>query len=753
MVVYAKSTPRDDPETLAQHTQRLLDEYKTLRNLYGDKITALVPEVYRTLFWRVLEVVIWTHDLGKVHTPFQNKIRKVLKMPLLRVLEKVQELPHNLLSPAFISTMVEEFSDDIKHSMYQAIVFHHNRGVEENHIKHTDGWKPVIEAVKSDLNLDYLQCMSTLFDVSLLTQPTASYKKWLQQNIEPKDGDLYKFHVLLKGLLHRCDHSASAHLPIEEEAIESFDDLITDYLVNPPIESERTAAPIEDIWQIEATKSLHYRNVVQIASTGIGKTEFGFYWLNGEKGFYTLPVRTSVNAMYNRAVETFKTENIGLLHSDSVFYSLEDDKSNENDEGLRRNLHQIAVARQFAMPLSVSTADQLFTAVFKYPGYEKIYSTLAYSKIIIDEIQSYDPEIVAAILKCLVELDRLGGKFCIMTATLPPLYIDYLRQNISDLVIPQPRFISAQKHKIDFVDADIEEQVNEIKTACNEHGKVLVIVNTVKKAQALYEKLKDKSKVSLLHSAFIYETRRSKERDILNKPRGIWITTQLAEISLNIDFPVLFTELATVDALIQRMGRVRRFERTGVYNGDPNIIVCLKASGIGSIYDAEITQRTVEALEAVRLQTLSEQLKHDLIIRIFDNDSLKSTKYLSKFQTSLTVLESQLSINSRQEAQRIFRKISNLSVIPMSVFEKHTDEIEKAIELLENTHSKDQNPFEQTERIKALFTLKKYSLSVPIYKLSKAAITPIRGKELYGTTLLYDDDLGLLPDSQFANLL
>jgi CRISPR-associated endonuclease/helicase Cas3 len=40
-----------------------------------------------------------------------------------------------------------------------------------------------------------------------------------------------------------------------------------------------------------------------------------------------------------------------------------------------------------------------------------------------------------------------------------------------------------------------------------------------------------------------------------NQSHGIWITTQIAEASLDIDFDVLFTELSSLDSFFQRMGR------------------------------------------------------------------------------------------------------------------------------------------------------------------------------------------------------
>ena len=82
--------------------------------------------------------------------------------------------------------------------------------------------------------------------------------------------------------------------------------------------------------------------------------------------------------------------------------------------------------KRFSMPLSISTMDQLFDFVFKYMGYEMNLTTLSYSKIVIDEIQMYDPELLAYLIHGLKMITEMGGKVAIMTATLSPFLKRFL---------------------------------------------------------------------------------------------------------------------------------------------------------------------------------------------------------------------------------------------------------------------------------------------------------------------------------------
>jgi CRISPR-associated endonuclease/helicase Cas3 len=472
--------------------------------------------------------------------------------------------------------------------------------------------------------------------------------------------------------------------------------------------------------------------------------------------------------MYDRTKEAFETDMVGLLHSDSYYYLIENELSVEKDKvksvnyDHEQSLVLIDISRQLAMPLTISTADQLFTAVLKYRGYEKIYATLAYSKVVIDEIQSYDPEIVAIILKGLKDIAYLGGQFCIITATLPPIYQDYLL-SIPNTKALNSRILPDAKHKIKLVNDDISAHLSDIVSAYKRTGKVLVIVNTVKKAQALYKDLREylqdnndvKIPFDILHSAYIYIDRRRKEKDILDEnTKGIWITTQLVEVSLNIDFPVLFTELATIDSLIQRMGRILRFSKGSIsapfiyneYFHNVNIFtIATGITGKRSIYDQDIVKRSLEYLTKYDGKLLSEEDKQTMVKNIFQKSKLEGTEYLRKYELSLRLLENGLEAENKAEAQALFRKICNITVIPVNIREKYHDEIDEALDRLESGTA------ERTDRIEALYTLRKYSLSVPSYKMKKK-LHVLRG-DLFMTTMKYDPDLGLLPDEDCENVL
>ena len=740
--IYAKIYYKDGkpvPETLEEHTENLLIELEKLKNIYGRDI------VINEDFWENLKFACLFHDLGKVSDNFQSKLKRIVGEKIPRGVDK--EIPHNFLSGIFLYSksirklIPREFFDYI----FYAVVFHHDREInfDSNYLKE------VVEkdiSKKADL-LNWLEKYSIVIDRVDPDRSGILFKKIKEfkysEHEKTKEVKRSKYFILLKGLLHRLDHSASAKVNVEEERIKNPREKLIQKLSKK--ENFTGLKPFQ-----EKAKDYENENILLTASTGMGKTEFAINWIGESKAFYTLPVRLSVNAMYDRFVNYFGKDKIGLLHSDAVFYGFDKYEKFEDNLSIEEHIIRTQATRQFAMPITITTADQLFTATFKYPGYEKVYATLAYSKIVLDEPQSYSPDTLAIIIKGLQEISELGGKFCFMSATIHP----FIRERLKDYCrILDAVFNTEKKHKITLLDNSLEETTEKIKDLYKKGKKVLVILNTVKKSQEIYKLLKDdKTNVKLLHSLFINRDRKEKEDQIKENFKTeqpvIWITTQLVEASLDIDYDVLFTEIATLDALIQRMGRVnRRKGRTIDENSSPNIFIALNnPSDQGKIYNKNIVELTKEALKNYEGEILTEEIKQSLMEEVYNEEKIKSTKFYEKFEKNLELLEYGYQADTKGEAQKLFREVLNINVIPEKILNENYTQIDNLInQILDKS-------IPYPERLKSIHKLNSFTLGLPIFRIKDQIptdITPPKMRnKIFSVNFDYNSELGLIIESQ-----
>lgn len=717
-MIYAKSDP---VETLREHTEKVMDNYYKIKAMYGDKIQNIVEDEN---FWDLLEIICFYHDFGKVYTPFQNEIRKRLKIELLKT-EFKNDIPHGYLSPAFLDFkyIQSKYGRDNYVILVQVIGFHHERDRE------IEDFSKFQEVLQQDLmkNIDKL---NDEFGIEL-KNPNIKYINYMKQLVRIKEGDKnYKKYVMLKGLLHRIDHSASAHVDVEIKAEASIADKTKDYITikmnSKPRAPQNFALENRD------------KNIVMIASTGIGKTESALLWIGEEKGFFTLPVRVSINAIYKRIFDEIGYKEVGLLHSTSFDFL--------SKEGYNDSFEKYEISRQLSYPVSLSTIDQLFTFPFKFKGYEKLYATLAYSKVIIDEIQAYSPKIAAVILKGLQMINDMGGRFMIMTATLPRIYKEYLEKFNIDFEFAC--FNSdIRRHRVNVREASIDEEIELIIEEAKKH-KVLVIVNTVRKAVDLYdtiiskESVKGNIDVNLLHSLFIQRDRFEKEDRIKNYDiNGIWITTQIVEASLDIDYDVLFTELSTLDSLFQRMGRCyRRREYT---LEEPNVFIYHNnSSGIGSVYDRDIFQISLNKIREYNGCLLDEKQKVDMVDEIYSEEVLQGTNYLREFDEAIKFLDSIFDYDlDKRDAQRQLREIANVKVIPM-------EEYENNMELFEEYY----NEKDFNKKRQKLLQIKQLTMDVPFYRV-KNYLIPTQVNGVFAVKLKYDDKIGLHVGEEISNFI
>jgi CRISPR-associated endonuclease/helicase Cas3 len=377
--------------------------------------------------------------------------------------------------------------------------------------------------------------------------------------------------------------------------------------------------------------------------------------------------------------------------------------------------------------------------VFKYKGFEKYYATALYSRLVIDELQSYDPITLAFIVQGLEVLAQNGGKFLVITATFP----EFLRTRFERMGVEFRIFKDEGKphHHVRIIDESIDNWVDKI-VEYSQRAKVLVVVNTVRKAIELREKLKDRLPMGkLLHSRFILQHRKEKEREIKtffdSNEVGLWITTQLAEVSLDLDADYLFTELSTADSLIQRMGRCNR--KGEKETTTPNVFVFTKAcSGIGPVYDKHLHESTLKNLKD---GLWDWNFKWELMESIYSESALVGTKYWERFKKAESYIKSlwevanNLIIKSKAEAQELFRDINAVQVIP--------SQFKKDVEPLLEKWEKAKGDF--VSRIRFFNNILEYSFSLPVWSVKKLEREKIHDKlGIYYIEGDYREDTGFI---------
>lgn len=737
---WAKSNPR---ETVQEHTDKLIENFNKFKTIY--------PNL--NVDWDILYLACLYHDLGKISKKFQDRINNIKRHK--------DEIPHSILSLSFINAgKLEEsgYSKERIRLLAQAVAYHHERDFNFDR----DDLEQEIESLKLEVkNFKY----NKIEDIQV---KKLSRKYFSMDRIyEEEDNDLFFRYILIKGLLNRIDYAASGYIDVEIE-----NNFLLDSLENNLLKKFKEEDPNAD-WNELQKFMLEHRdnNLIITAQTGMGKTEAGLLWIGDNKGFFTLPLKTAINAMYKRITEKIIFENyqdkVGLLHSDTKreYYQMKDEI--DFDEYYNKT-------KQLSLPLTICTLDQIFDFVYRYRGFESKLATLSYSKVVIDEVQMYAPDLLAYLVVGLSYIDKIGGKFAVLTATLPRIFVQLLEKENVKFIEPKPFTTDRIRHSIKV----IHEKINaDFIKKIYENNKVLVICNTVKEAQRIYSELlaEDtiKAEVSLFHSGFIKKDRKEKEEKILefgdkeNDYKGIWVTTQVVEASLDIDFDILVTELSDLNGLFQRMGRCYRdrdWDKEGyncyVFDGGDS-----KCSGVGRVIDEKIYIFSKKELKEKNIDgPIREDEKILLVDSIYSLEKLRGTDYYEKLIDAIEYVKLIESYEkSSKEIKKIFRNIESKTVIPKPIYEEHIDDIKRCIEILNKEYSKDMAPDErkaiQEEKIEARINLDNFTLSIPIYRADESFLERLKINEYETIDIFdcdYDAEIGIqyksIPEKNIINM-
>lgn len=619
------------------------------------------------------------HDLGKVNLVFQAMICPKLAEKFHIDVRKTSQIPHGFLSAVTISLdefddLSELFSDKDFGPFITAVYYHHDR---EDHYnspairKYAE--KYYMKQIEEYLNrkIRKLNC-SNLDD--LLFRNNVYTGKYIP------DSNAWKEYLLIKGLLNKFDYTVSAGYENAESTIDLHEKKLVKNIEK--FLNGKELRPAQKFMKMNRDK-----NLIVIAPTGSGKTEASLLWMNGEKSFYTLPLKVSSNAIYLRIKENYEYKDVALLHSDAMAVYLREYNGNEDiGEKYERS-------KMLSQPLTVCTVDQLFRFVYRALGTEIFAATLKYSKLVLGEIQAYEPRVIATIIYGLKMIQEMGGKFAIITATFPPVLKYFMEQYglvegkqyiFKDFTGKEYQVEKYPRHKVEIRHSEMN--LDEIRLR-GKNRKVLVICNTVSKAQKLYKKLEGEN-VWLLHSKYIRRDRAFLERKIMgfseSGESGIWITTQIVEASLDIDFDILYTEMCTADSLLQRMGRCNRKGR--YCPNEANIVVFDNRNGVSegkrrSVYEDKLYDRSLELLSKYEHILFSEDKKTAYMNEVYSVDGVKETIYFENIQKDLKLFsEIHPTEYSADEAE--VRDIRSVTIVPENVYVENQNLFEYGVEFL-----------------------------------------------------------------------
>lgn len=367
---------------------------------------------------------------------------------------------------------------------------------------------------------------------------------------------------------------------------------------------------------LELVKDMEEPGLIIIeAPTGEGKTEAAMLvyheWqrmCDGQGLYVGLPTQATADQMFGRVKEflgrSFPTDvvNLQLLHGNaSIVESFQEmivRGSVGDEEGVVIANEWFTFRKRGLLgPFGVGTVDQTLMGVLPTRHFYLRLFGMAGKTVVIDEVHAYDIYMSRLLDRVLEWLSALGSPVVLLSATLPLKRKEELvrayggrgneapQEQYPRITAVGPKGAVSRRIKvspvnkrtidIEWIDDSIEDMARLIGERLGDGGCCALVCNTVKRAQTVYRELREPLmklgiNVDLFHARYPFEERMERQERCLARfdkrkrdtgKKYLLIATQVIEQSLDLDFDLMISELAPVDLILQRMGRLQRHNR------------------------------------------------------------------------------------------------------------------------------------------------------------------------------------------------
>ena len=551
------------------------------------------------------------HDLGKANDGFQKAVRN----------RGDQCIRHEHLSGLLLS--LQDFKDWFSHNplldfdvILSSVISHHLKvtpelwgqqlGMSESFrvLADKNGFTELLDVIGLTLNLpipfrpdiplvwSFQVNSASFFNFTELLE-SAKYQAYRFEKAIRGDEDARRFLCSVKAALLVADSAGSGVLraghKLESWLKTAFGSSLTTQdiqqkVIIPRIQEveSKTKQPFK-LQDFQVCAGTLRERALLLAPCGSGKTLAAWHWIASRlkerqvaRVLFLYPTRATATEGFRDYVSWASEEDATLAHGTAA-YDLEEMFANPADT--RKDKDFTTEQRLYALGfwqkrLFSATADQFLAFMQNQYSPLCLMPLLVDSVIVVDEIHSFDKVMFSAFTKFLKQFDV--PVLC-MTATLSAGRRSILVDECGLQLFPEvldglDNLKERAEHPRYYLNTTSRENAEcKARQALREKKKVLWVTNQVKKCQELAISMAQhfgSETVQCYHSRFKLADRRTRHNSVISSFQIhsgplLAITTQVCEMSLDLDADVLITEHAPISALVQRMGRCNRKGKLG----------------------------------------------------------------------------------------------------------------------------------------------------------------------------------------------